>query len=101
MSLIITPETIEFFTQAEIGEVEQTITLYKRGRVASMATSWFAWFYDPNGQTEALPGTIVQVIGRQGLTLLVIPVGDEMIRSDKPISDRSKAHQPRSSRHPK
>jgi len=74
MSLFKLPETTELFTQVELGEVEQTITLHQRGRVRFMATSWFARFYQLNGQTEALTGTTVNVVGRQGLTLLVMPL---------------------------
>ncbi len=73
MSLTVTPETIEFFAQAAIGEVDQTITQHQRGRVKFLATTWFARFYHPNC-AEALPGTPVRVIGREGLTLLVVPV---------------------------
>ena len=73
MSLLKLPETTELFNQVELGEVEQTITLHQRGRVRFMATSWFARFYQLNGQTEASTGTTVRIVGRQGLTLLVMP----------------------------
>lgn len=74
MSLTFSPDPIEFFEQAAIGEVEQTITLYQRGRVKCMATTWFAQFYQPYASMKALPGTAVRVIGRQGLTLLVVSI---------------------------
>jgi len=91
MSLTFAPETIEFFPQSAIGEVEQTITLHQRGRVRFMATTWFARFYQPNAQREVLPGTPVKVIGREGLTLLVVAVGDDqqqpqMLPSDRPAT---------------
>jgi hypothetical protein len=77
MSLTLTRETIEFFPQASIGEVEQTITLHKRGRVRFMATSWLAQFQHPNERRSALPGASVLVVGREGTTLLVRLVDSE------------------------
>jgi len=77
MSLTFIPETIELFPQTAIGEVEEAITLHQRGRVRFMATTWFARFYQSNAQ-EALPGTSVKVIGREGLTLLVVPIDEVM-----------------------
>jgi len=78
MSLTVAPETIEFFAQAGVGRVEQPMTQHQRGRVRFMATTWFARFYQPNAQKEVLPGTPVRVIGREGLTLLVVAVGDDL-----------------------
>ncbi|MBW4694675.1 MAG: NfeD family protein [Lyngbya sp. HA4199-MV5] len=86
MSLIVAPETIEFFAQAAIGEVEQTITRNQRGRVKFLATTWFARFYQSTAQTQALPGTRVKVIGREGLTLLVVAVGDDMYPQQMPAA---------------
>jgi hypothetical protein len=77
VSLTVAPDTIEFFAQAAIGQVEQPITQHQRGRVKFMATTWFARFYQPTTQTQALAGTRVKVIGREGLTLLVVAVGDD------------------------
>jgi len=77
VSLTVAPDTIEFFAQAAIGQVEQPITQHQRGRVKFMATTWFARFYQPTAQTQALAGTRVKVIGREGLTLLVVAVGDD------------------------
>ncbi|MBW4475048.1 MAG: NfeD family protein [Stenomitos rutilans HA7619-LM2] len=84
MSLTVAPETIEFFAQAAIGEVEQPITLHQRGRVKFMATTWFARFYQPHAQTQALPGMRVKVIGREGLTLLVVAVSDGTYQRQMP-----------------
>lgn len=92
MSLIVVPEIIEWFPQTAIGEVEQTITRHQRGRVKFMATTWFARFYQPDAQIEALPGMPVKVIGREGLTLLVVPLGDEEI-PQMPLVDRSEVNQ--------
>ncbi len=93
MSLTSLPGTIEWFAYVELGEVEQAITPHQRGRVRCMATSWFARLYQPNGQTEVLPGTTVKAIGRQGLTLLVMPIDDEGIQPQVLVGDRSESNQ--------
>jgi NfeD-like C-terminal, partner-binding len=93
MSLIVAPETIEFFPQAAIGEVEQTVTRHQRGRVKFMATTWFARFYHPSC-AEALPGMPVRVIGREGLTLLVVPIGDEEFQPQRLVADRLEVNPP-------
>jgi hypothetical protein len=92
MSLIIAPDTVEFFPQTKPGEVEQIITSGRQGRVKFMGTSWFAQFYQSNGKELALPGTFVKVIGRQGLTLLVVSIGNDGIRPQMLIGG-SKANQ--------
>ncbi len=92
MSLTVAPDTIEFFAQAAIGQVEQPITLHQRGRVKFMATTWFAQFYQPTAQTQALAGTRVKVIGREGLTLLVVAVGDDIHQRQMPVA-RPESHQ--------
>jgi membrane protein implicated in regulation of membrane protease activity len=74
MNLTFAPK-IEIFPYVGIGEVEKAITPSQRGRVRFMATTWFAQFYQPNALCKASPGDRVRVIGREGLTLLVISVG--------------------------
>lgn len=73
MSSAFLPETIEFFPHSVMGEVEQTITLHQRGRVKSMGTTWFARLYVSDSSVMILPDSTVKVIGREGLTLLVVP----------------------------
>lgn len=57
------------------GKVEQTITHNHSGRVFFQATYWPARFSDAACQVEAVPGESIKIVGRQGLTLLVIPTG--------------------------
>lgn len=53
------------------GYVEQAINADGRGRVRYQATSWFGICHDG----RSLPkGTAVNVIGRQGNTLIVQPI---------------------------
>jgi membrane protein implicated in regulation of membrane protease activity len=58
-----------------LGEVEQTINGYYAGRVHFQGTYWPARLQQPILGCKLLPGTPVQVHGREGLTLLVSPVG--------------------------
>lgn len=65
------PVTTELFARPALGEVMKTISLDQRGRVKFEATYWFARFYSSHSQDRAEPGTLVSVIGREGLTLLI------------------------------
>lgn len=65
------PTTTEMFDRPALGQVIKTISPDQRGRIKFEATYWFARFHDPDIKTNALPGTLVSVIGREGLTLLV------------------------------
>ena len=58
------------------GKVEQTIDQNHSGRVYFQATYWPARFYNTDCQVKAVPGESIKIVGRQGLTLLVIPTGD-------------------------
>jgi membrane protein implicated in regulation of membrane protease activity len=73
MSLTAFPEILEIFSQPILGEVEETITTSRSGRVGAMATTWPAEFYSCDRQLVASPGDPVVVIGRRGITLLVLP----------------------------
>ena len=80
MSLTFLPETTEWFSCPQLGKVEQTITPSQQGRIRFMATFWFARLYRPNAhnQIELLPGTTVKILGRQGLTLIIVPLGSNI-----------------------
>jgi hypothetical protein len=56
--------------------VEETITTRHRGWVKFEGTYWFAKFYDPGTTVVALPGAVVNVVGRVANTLLVVPKDD-------------------------
>jgi membrane protein implicated in regulation of membrane protease activity len=68
----VIPNAIESHKQTKTALVEETITKHKRGRVKFMGTYWFARFLDILYEGEALPSTVVKVVGREGLTLLVV-----------------------------
>lgn len=75
MSFIPIPETEELLPQPLPGKVEQMITPTRPGRVRFQATFWTAEFYYSDCQVAVLPGMSVNVVGRRGITLLVIPIG--------------------------
>ncbi|HIK45016.1 MAG TPA: NfeD family protein [Leptolyngbyaceae cyanobacterium M65_K2018_010] len=69
--------TIKLFKDLKPARVEHRITFYQRGRVFFEGTSWPAKIYDL-GDLELTDFVVdvasrVMVVGRQGLTLLVLP----------------------------
>lgn len=68
---------ITLFSSRGKGVVEETITPEKPGRVRYQATSWPARLYH-DAPVTLLPKDPVYVVGRQGLTLLVVPASDKV-----------------------
>ena len=67
------------------GQVVQTINGHYAGRVVFETTYWTARLHPPQPNCRLLPGTMVQIVGREGLTLLVSPVANpETQRSISP-----------------
>ncbi|MFE4104986.1 NfeD family protein [Almyronema epifaneia] len=63
----------EFFQTPGLGRVERAIVADKRGRVFFNGTYWPAQFYESEQLAIAEAKTWVSVLGRRGLTLLVVP----------------------------
>ena len=59
-----------------LARVERTINGFFSGRVYFQATYWPARLLNPQFSDKLLPGTMVIVVGREGLTLLVDQVPD-------------------------
>ena len=57
-----------------IARVDKTITGCEPGRVYFQGTYWPAKLKQPNYISRLCPGTKVRVLGRESLTLLIIPV---------------------------
>lgn len=66
---------VKIFSEVGTGIVEETITPKYPGRVKYRATYWPAQFYNQQEQMTLLPDAPVTVVGRQGITLLVVPKG--------------------------
>lgn len=69
-----------------LGRVEQTISAYYGGRVHFRATSWPARLSQPLSQHQIPAGSLVNVIGQEGITLLVAPFHEnpmDMAKSDE------------------
>lgn len=77
MSLLYLPETVELFPHALLATVDEAISASAPGRVEFQASYWFAECYQ-EGYGAIEPGAVVKVIGRRGLTLLVLPLACEM-----------------------
>lgn len=70
------PGQIELFSEPGVGEVVKLIAPNRRGRIKFRASFWPARFY-PETATQALPSDQVTVIGRDGITLLVVPLASK------------------------
>jgi membrane protein implicated in regulation of membrane protease activity len=70
---IPSPYPVELLDNVRVATVLKTIAPDHSGRVRFEATDWPAKFYYPNMQANLRPKTSVYVVGRQGLTLLVVP----------------------------
>lgn len=66
-------EKVEMFSEAVMGTVEKTITQNQPGRVKCLGSYWPARFYHSNCDVIVFPDDFVKVVGRQGITMLVIP----------------------------
>ncbi len=68
-------EKVEMFSEAVMGTVEKTITQNQPGRVKCLGSYWPARFYHSNCDVIVFPDDFVKVVGRQGITMLVVPGG--------------------------
>ncbi|NER78934.1 MAG: hypothetical protein F6K42_05020 [Leptolyngbya sp. SIO1D8] len=73
--MFLIPETPEFFPHTGTAKVLRLITSEDAGRIRFQGTDWPARFNHPRAQTSVSPSAKVKVVGRQGLTLLVEPLG--------------------------
>ena len=64
-------ESIEIFKTPILGEVTKGIGPGKQGRVKCAGSHWPAKFYQSETSDDIAVGQVVNVIGRQGITLLV------------------------------
>jgi hypothetical protein len=76
MSSELVPEGIKLFSQPGTGKVERMISSTQPGRVEFQATYWPARLYHPEHEVTLVPDDPVTVVGRQGITLLVVPVSE-------------------------
>ncbi|MFB2968920.1 NfeD family protein [Aerosakkonema sp. BLCC-F183] len=74
MVSLFAPAKIEMFSEAVMGTVEKTISQNQPGRVKCLGSYWPARFYHSNCDVVVFPDEVVKVVGRQGITMLVVPV---------------------------
>jgi membrane protein implicated in regulation of membrane protease activity len=65
----------EMFTTPEIGVVDKVIAPNQPGRIKYQASYWPARLYQVGGTIQLDSQQVVQVVGREGITLLVQPNG--------------------------
>lgn len=71
---LFVPENVEMFSEALMGTAENTITQNQPGRVKFLGSYWPARFYHSNCDVIIFPDDFVKVVGRQGITMLVVPI---------------------------
>ncbi|MBD2465338.1 NfeD family protein [Oscillatoria sp. FACHB-1407] len=76
MNDFFAPPPPEIFRDPVKGIVESAISLNFSGRIKYQGSYWEARFYRPSATLVIPPKKTVNVVGIQGLTLLVIPEGD-------------------------
>lgn len=67
-------EPVVMFTEPGVGVVEQIIMPAQPGRVEFGATYWPARLFDSQLDITLAPACSVMVVGREGITLLIVPV---------------------------
>ncbi|HEY9728126.1 MAG TPA: NfeD family protein [Chroococcales cyanobacterium] len=75
MSPALSSNQIKLFSKPGTGRVEKTIAPEQPGRVQFQGSYWPARLYDPECQATLLPDEAIAVVGRQGITMLVLPIG--------------------------
>jgi membrane protein implicated in regulation of membrane protease activity len=65
----------EFFSTPQVGVVDQMIAPNQPGRIKYQASYWPARLYQVKGSIQLDSQQVVQVVGREGITLLVQPSG--------------------------
>lgn len=68
------PSRIELFAAPVEGIVDRPADATRPGRIRTMGTIWNARLYQFENQLAVAAGDRVLVVGRQGLTLLIVPL---------------------------
>jgi membrane protein implicated in regulation of membrane protease activity len=74
MQSFFIPTNVRKFPEPIRGTVEKTITPEQNGRVKCLGSYWPAQLYLSSCQATLLEGESVNVIGMQGITMLVAPI---------------------------
>ncbi len=71
--MLFIKEKPELFPQAIEGIVTEQISSVQPGRIKCVGTYWPARLYQMESPITLIPEQVVSVVGRIGITLLVIP----------------------------
>lgn len=72
--MVMLHQAIELFATPIEGIIDRPIASTHAGRVKALGTIWNARFYQFADQLAITAGDRVWVVGRQGITLLVMPI---------------------------
>lgn len=72
MNKFINPQ-IHLFSQPVKGKVEKSITSNTKGWIKFQGSYWSAKLYNSSQIGTISSGQLVKIVGREGITLLVIP----------------------------
>ncbi|NET38058.1 MAG: hypothetical protein F6K19_39685 [Cyanothece sp. SIO1E1] len=78
MNPVLASNAIKLFAKVGIGEVDTIIRTTEPGRVKFEGSYWPAKLYNSDTEITIFPTWPVKVIGRQGITLLVIPEDENL-----------------------
>lgn len=74
--MLLAPLTPQLFDKADVGKVDEVITPQNFGKVRFKGSFWRAKLLSPPDRLDSRqslsPGELVRVVGRVGLTLLVL-----------------------------
>ena len=68
------PNQIELFATPVEGVIVRPADASRPSRVRTMGTTWNARFYQFENEISIASGDRVLVVGRQGITLLIVPL---------------------------
>ncbi|MFB2877034.1 NfeD family protein [Floridanema aerugineum] len=78
MKYLFVKVEIEMFPEPLIGTVEERITSNQSGRVKFLGTYWPAKLHESDREITLIPEETIHIIGIQGITLLVVPINNEL-----------------------
>lgn len=79
--LQLPPPPIECFPPSAVGVIDEVVAGDRRGRIRYGGTIWFARPCTPDLGLTFGVGQPVQILGRQGNTLLILPSCEQLLRA--------------------
>ncbi|MBD2109304.1 NfeD family protein [Nodosilinea sp. FACHB-13] len=77
--LQLPPPPIEWFPSSAVGVIDEAVEGDCPGRIRYGGTHWFARSYTADLGLTFVVGQPVQILGRQGNTLLILPSSEQLL----------------------